>query len=61
MPINCPLGNKDSHSCWWCLFGSNNQSTPTNKICNHPDYDKPKSYKVKPKRVLRVWIITKGR
>ena len=55
MPINCPLG-KDSHSCWWCLFSSNNQPVPTNKICNHPDYGKSKSYKVKPRKVrIKRW------
>lgn len=53
MPINCPLDYKDSHSCWWCLFSSINQSTPTNRICNHPGYDKPKKLKVKPKRVCK--------
>ena len=52
MPINCPLG-KNSNSCWGCLFSGINQSTPTNKICTHPDYDKPKGLKVKPRKIKR--------
>ena len=51
MPINCPLGYKDSHSCWWCLFSNLQTNQPTNRICNHPDYDKPKRLKVKLRKV----------
>ena len=53
MITNCPLGNKDSHSCWWCLFSNIQSNNPTNRICNHPGYDKPKTYKVKPKRICK--------
>lgn len=40
MPINCPLGKKETHTCWGCSFSNINQSAPINKICNHPDYEK---------------------
>jgi hypothetical protein len=58
MLTNCPLGKKDSHSCWWCLFGGINQSPPTNKICTHPNYKE--TMKVKPRKVTHGFCVDCG-
>ena len=43
MLTNCPLGKKETHACWDCLFNGNRESNivfnTTNKLCTHPDYE----------------------
>ena len=34
---NCPLGRKDIHACYWCMWSSEQLR------CEHPNYTVPKS------------------
>lgn len=44
MLTNCPLGKKETHACWECLYGgmkdSNQILDPVDIKCIHPDYNK---------------------
>ena len=41
--IKCPLGKRETHACWECLFNGHRESNImfniTNKPCIHPDYE----------------------
>ena len=54
MLTNCPLGKKETHACWGCFFSAPRHK-PTGEIesyfCCHKDYGKPKTYKVKPRKI----------
>ena len=45
---NCPFHKIDSHACWGCPYGELSENTYN---CINSKYDKPKSYKVKPRKV----------
>ena len=53
MLTDCPLGKKETHACWWCLFNSQRESNiafqSINKCCTHPDYGKIKPNVPEPK------------
>lgn len=52
MLTNCPLGKKETHACYGCLFSTaihNDEGEIENYICLHRDYKK--KYKVKPRKV----------
>lgn len=53
MLTNCPLGRKETHACWECLFNGHRESNiafnPQGKKCIHPDYKE--TMKVKPHKV----------
>ena len=53
MPTNCPLGKKETHACWECLFNGHKESNIAfnvqGKKCTHPDYGKIKSNNPEPK------------
>ena len=42
MLTNCPLGKKETHACWECLFNGHKESNiafnAQGKKCTHPDY-----------------------
>lgn len=44
MLTNCPLGKKETHACWECLFNGHRESNiafnAQGKKCTHPDYNK---------------------
>ena len=45
---NCPNYKQNSHACWGCPYGDLGDNTYN---CLNPKYDKPLSYKVKPRKV----------
>lgn len=45
---NCPDYKQNSHSCWWCPCA---EFDGTAYNCFNSKYDKPRSYKVKPRKV----------
>ena len=55
MLTNCPLGKKETHACWECLFNGHRESNIAfnvqGKKCTHPDYKE--TMKVKPHKVTR--------
>ena len=55
MLTNCPLGNKETHACWECLFNGHRESNiafnTQGKKCVHPDYKE--TMKVKPRKITR--------
>ena len=44
MLTNCPLGKKETHACWECLFNDHRESNilfnTQDKKCTHLDYKK---------------------
>ena len=65
MLTNCPLGNKETHACWECLYGIERMSDNRDVSgydCIHPDYGKTKAKIRKIKRgSMRgdYWIVKK--
>ena len=55
MLTNCPLGKKETHDCWECLFNGRRESNiafnTQDKKCTHPDYKE--TIKVKPQKIIR--------
>lgn len=55
MLTDCPLGKKETHACWECLFNGHRESNIVfnvqGKKCTHPDYKE--TIKVKPRKVTR--------
>ena len=54
---NCPFLKADSHACWNCLYSyqitefKDGTYITIDYGCGNLKYDKPKSYKVKPRKV----------
>ena len=67
MLTDCPLGKKEPHACWECLFNSQRESNiafqSINKCCTHPDYGKVKlnnpESKPEPAGGLLGWVCPK--
>ena len=52
MLINCPLGKKETHACWGCIFSTpihNDEGEVTDYFCHHKDYKE--TIKVKPRKI----------
>lgn len=45
---NCPEYKQNSHACFGCPYGELGENTYN---CVNSKYDKPQSYKVKPRKV----------
>ena len=62
MLTNCPLGKKETHACWECLYGieltSDNRDV-SGYDCAHPDYKE--TYKVKPRKVTHGFCTVCGK
>lgn len=66
MLTNCPLGKKETHACWGCLFNGHRESNilfnTQGKECTHPDYNKETNTlesKTEPTGGLMGWICPK--
>lgn len=61
MKTNCPLGNKATHDCYWCIFNGHRESNvvynPQGKKCTHPDY----KMKVKPHKIEKTFCTECGK
>ena len=64
MLTNCPLGNKGTHDCWLCPFGTprhDELGEIESYFCCHGDYGKKKKYKVKPRKVTHTFCTICGK
>ena len=63
MLTNCPLGNKETHACWECLFNGHRESNIVfnvqGKKCTHPDYKE--TMRVKPRKVETAFCVECGK
>ena len=63
MLTNCPLGRKETHACWDCLFNGHRESNIAfnilSKKCTHPDYKE--TVKVKPRKITHAFCAVCGK
>ena len=63
MLTNCPLGKKETHACWECLFNGHRESNiafnPQGKKCIHTDYKE--TMKIKPRKITHAFCAACGK